>query len=72
MFNKLWCVHLVVVVCSVCVCGASYMLCVWLAVCVCGVQYVCVWYIIYAAPPIAKLTTEAKSGCVTSASKEML
>ena len=38
----------------------------------CGVQCVCVWCIIHAASPAAKLTTEAKSGCATSASKEML
>ena len=38
----------------------------------CGVQCVCVWCIIHAASPVAKLTTEAKSGCATSASKEML
>ena len=33
---------------------------------------VCVWCIIYAAPPVAKSTTEARPGCATSASKEML
>ena len=32
----------------------------------------CVWCIIYAAPPVAKSTTEARPGCATSASKEML